>query len=418
MPQLHATYTFRLEAANPCKHHALHAQLQLRQQASDFTLDRLKLLCVMLQLPVYDARKQIYSEIRLQFPKLGSKAAQLVVKDVYTSTLATDCAKLLATTKIDATIVLDNQMFDIHESNDGFRRLWIQFPDDSRASAGRYTRLRIPLSGKYPTESVLSKNVEPVDQIRIVRRLRKDVSTLFANITCTIAVPDTLPVDSAQQILGLDQNINRICGSDGRHWKLTDYRHQKAQLYSAMRKSDGPVKLRGNPKWRNKSLDYWRKLASRIASYAANHGFRAVSVEDLAGIRKSSIAKYGKGRKFNWKLHNGFPFRMFQGFLKSALAKRGIRLLPVKPAYTSQTCSACGQRLKGSRRSQARVACKDPDCGHVQHADTNAATNIRTVATTGWKLVLAPFQAPDVGPWIPTANDAKCCAGPKILGLS
>jgi transposase len=46
----------------------------------------------------------------------------------------------------------------------------------------------------------------------------------------------------------------------------------------------------------------------------------------------------------------------------------------IKPHYTSQRCSACGQVDRDSRESQAVFQCTA--CGFVGHADVNAAINI------------------------------------------
>jgi putative transposase len=57
----------------------------------------------------------------------------------------------------------------------------------------------------------------------------------------------------------------------------------------------------------------------------------------------------------------------------------GSELRVVRPAFTSQTCSACGLRDLGSRPGCGRLfACTA--CGHVEHADLNAARNIRNLA--------------------------------------
>jgi putative transposase len=46
----------------------------------------------------------------------------------------------------------------------------------------------------------------------------------------------------------------------------------------------------------------------------------------------------------------------------------------IRPAFTSQRCSACGQVDRDSRESQAVFRCTA--CGFACHADVNAAINI------------------------------------------
>jgi putative transposase len=50
------------------------------------------------------------------------------------------------------------------------------------------------------------------------------------------------------------------------------------------------------------------------------------------------------------------------------------RVQKVRPAFTSQCCSACGHVDANSRESQARFACTA--CGYACNADVNAARNI------------------------------------------
>jgi putative transposase len=50
------------------------------------------------------------------------------------------------------------------------------------------------------------------------------------------------------------------------------------------------------------------------------------------------------------------------------------RVEKVRPAFTSQRCSACGQVDRDSRESQAVFRCTA--CGFAGHADVNAAKNI------------------------------------------
>ena len=52
----------------------------------------------------------------------------------------------------------------------------------------------------------------------------------------------------------------------------------------------------------------------------------------------------------------------------------GVAATEVNPAYTSQTCSACGYVDRRNRPSQSRFKCLW--CGREMHADLNAASNV------------------------------------------
>ena len=61
--------------------------------------------------------------------------------------------------------------------------------------------------------------------------------------------------------------------------------------------------------------------------------------------------------------------------LRAMLAYKAPRLIAVDPRHTSQTCAACGHVDARSRPSQAHFHCVR--CAHEDHADLNAARNIR-----------------------------------------
>ena len=66
------------------------------------------------------------------------------------------------------------------------------------------------------------------------------------------------------------------------------------------------------------------------------------------------------------------------------LEERGGTLVRVTPAFTSQTCSACGAIDARSRESQAAFECVA--CGHRAHADVNAAINILRRNTASMRM--------------------------------
>ena len=67
-------------------------------------------------------------------------------------------------------------------------------------------------------------------------------------------------------------------------------------------------------------------------------------------------------------------------------------LSKIDPAYTSQTCSACGWVEKKNRRSQAVFECDR--CRFVGHADHNAALNIASRGVERWGEIMRLYAAP------------------------
>lgn len=91
-------------------------------------------------------------------------------------------------------------------------------------------------------------------------------------------------------------------------------------------------------------------------------------LEDLRGIRKRR-----RGRKLNSWLSN-WAYYQFEQQLKYKCDLSGICVAFIDPRYTSQKCSVCGTVDKESRHKSKYVC---TSCGHTEHADINAAKNIR-----------------------------------------
>jgi putative transposase len=65
---------------------------------------------------------------------------------------------------------------------------------------------------------------------------------------------------------------------------------------------------------------------------------------------------------------------VFLSILAAKAESAGRTLIAANPANTSRTCARCGHCAAGNRVTQAEFRCVA--CGHVAHADQNAATNI------------------------------------------
>ncbi len=116
----------------------------------------------------------------------------------------------------------------------------------------------------------------------------------------------------------------------------------------------------------------WLRAGSQIVQQQALRDFAQAMAaffdpQNPAGNRGRNVrAKAGLNREI---LRSGW------GLLVRRLADKAPgRVEKVKPQYTSQRCSACGQVDAESRESQARFVCTA--CGFACHADVNAARNI------------------------------------------
>jgi len=102
-------------------------------------------------------------------------------------------------------------------------------------------------------------------------------------------------------------------------------------------------------------------------------GVSILVVEDLINVKHKSKL----GTKFNNKLQR-WSYLKTNDKLNRMCELRGITLVKVSPAYTSQTCSKCGATHKESRQGEIF---KCVECGFQIDADYNASINIRNRGT-------------------------------------
>ena len=218
------------------------------------------------------------------------------------------------------------------------------------------------------------------------------------------------PIHPAPGIVGLDLGVARFATlSDGTVIEAPRFlsRHQARLLRlqrSLSRKKKGS---RNRAKARKKLARLHRKIADCRADFlhkvsatiSQNHA--VVIVEDLnvTGMSASSSGtREAPGRKVRQKaglnraiLNQGWS--AFLRMLEYKTAWRGGMVLRVDPRHTSQTCAACGHIAPENRKSQAVFRCVS--CGHEDHADLNAAKNIRRAGHA--RIACGTTTSPEVG---------------------
>jgi putative transposase len=186
-------------------------------------------------------------------------------------------------------------------------------------------------------------------------------------------LPPTLTDGEQRRLLGLERRMARQvrwakCHNGGRYSRRL--RHTITEI----------TRLRARQARRR--LDFTHKLTTDLAK---SHGW--VGIEDLRvrGMTKSAkgtVLTPGRGvtakAALNRGILNNAPHERRRQLTYKA-EHYGSQLRLVRPAFTSQTCSACGHRDPQSRLGCGRVfACTA--CGYQAHADRNAARSIERIA--------------------------------------
>ena len=196
----------------------------------------------------------------------------------------------------------------------------------------------------------------------------------------TVDVPDGSPIEPTD-FIGVDLGIANIAtDSDGGQ-------HSGKDVEAVRRKHNLQRKRlqRRNTKGANKKIRRMRDkearfrrhenhcISKRIVETAKRTG-RGIALEDLTGIRQRVTARGGDARN---RL-SGWGFAQLGAFIGYKARLVGVPVVFVDPRNTSRTCAECGHCEKANRKSQEKFLCKN--CGHEDHADRNAARNIRALA--------------------------------------
>ena len=139
------------------------------------------------------------------------------------------------------------------------------------------------------------------------------------------------------------QQLKNVKGGKGRHKKLKNLD----------RLSDCE---------RNFAKTYNHMISKRIVEFAKKHKCEYIHLEKLTkdGFDNTILR--------NWSYYE------LQQMIEYKADRLGIKVRYVNPAYTSQTCSRCGNIDKENRQTQETFVCTK--CGFKLNADHNAAINI------------------------------------------
>jgi putative transposase len=237
----------------------------------------------------------------------------------------------------------------------------------------------------------------PVDaEIRTVTIL-KEADGWYMSILLDLPghLPDLKPIESVKSAVGIDVGINRLIsltdGSFIENPKIATNYKVRRQLRIRQRRVNRKVKGSKN---RRKAGIQVAKLHKKIADKRNDRQWKAahkvvntaevVVREDLniKGMRARCKPKKVKGRfmangqsrkrGLNRSLSDAAWGEQFQK-IDWIATKQGKPVLAVNPKHTSQECSVC-HHVSPNNRDGEKFVCEE--CGHIDHADTQASRTI------------------------------------------
>ena len=212
----------------------------------------------------------------------------------------------------------------------------------------------------------------------------------------SIDIPAKKQVLDKDVVLGVDLGIKcplylAINKDDNFKMQIGDIEHFHNQrtMFQKRFKSLQKLMCTQGGHGRKKKLEPLEKLKEKERNWVhtQNHVYsREVIKQALkhnAGtIHMESLKDFGKGKEGYVKDEYKYLLRYWsyyelQSMIEYKAKLEGIEVKYIDPAYTSQTCSYCGER--GERKKQEEFVCTNPQCkrrGEKINADFNAARNI------------------------------------------
>jgi putative transposase len=200
-------------------------------------------------------------------------------------------------------------------------------------------------------------------------------------------VANTLTLSTGER-MSLPRSLERIERRKRKAQRILARRKRGSQRYATQRARLARLQARAA----RIRKDWLHRASTDIAVRFGVVVVEALKIRNMTASARGSVDEPGRHVRQKAGLNRSIlaqGWYALEAMLAYKLEERGGMLIKVDPAFTSQTCSACGAIDARSRESQAAFECVA--CGHRAHADVNAATNILR-RNTASKLVESSHQ--------------------------
>lgn len=205
-------------------------------------------------------------------------------------------------------------------------------------------------------------------------------------LNLTIDIPFKQQEDFIKgRVLGVDLGIAvpaYVCLSDDTYKRqglgsYEDFFKVRQQMKARREKLYKQLKLVKGGKGREKKLNAIKQFKEKERNYAKtyNHNLSREIINFAKQHKCEQInLEYLTGNTFDNKVLGSWSYYELQQMIIYKADRVGIKVKKVESAYTSQTCSRCGNVDKENRQTQEKFKCTK--CGFTTNADHNAAINI------------------------------------------
>lgn len=230
--------------------------------------------------------------------------------------------------------------------------------------------------------------------IKLIKKGNDKSTRIF--LLLSIDIPAKKQVLDKDVVLGVDLGIKcplylAINKNDNFKMQIGDIEHfhnQRTMFHKRFKSLQKLMCTQGGH-GRKKKLEPLEKLKEKERNWVhtQNHVYSREVIkqalkQNAGTIHMESLKDFGKGKEGYVKDEYKYLLRYWsyyelQSMIEYKAKLEGIEVKYIDPAYTSQTCSYCGER--GERKKQEEFVCTNPQCkrcGEKINADFNAARNI------------------------------------------
>jgi putative transposase len=266
----------------------------------------------------------------------------------------------------------------------------------NRDSRQRQCYSHVYLPGIGNMRYIDSRSIPSDAEVRTVTVIKK-AEGWYMSVLLNLpeSLPEITPIESVKSAVAIDVGINKLISlTDGsfvenprfatnkkirRRLRIRQRRVNRKVKGSNNRKQAGIAVARLHKKIADKRNDYHWKAAHKVVATAEAVVQENLNVKGMKARCKPKrvngrFMPNGQSRKrgLNRAISDASWGELFSKITWLAI-KLGKPVYKVNPKFTSQECSAC-HHVSKSNRDGEKFVCEE--CGHIDHADTQASRNI------------------------------------------